>query len=632
MAVTEVHILAHGWDSARSSSLNLLSSFLAPIKPPVYLRPDDELEIGKVKIKIQQGTVGSPVQAGEIQVKSSGQIGMDSGNDDHTNKTESFDSAFAAIHRLSTPNLQLAHNPKTTETVMETPAATSRYHAPSLNPSSTSSSIAGNLVEENEEIQHSSSYQNGRQRKPRAGSRARHCKALLSGGSVISKNVKENGISIEANDNTRASHTESLEAPSTPLKSDEMCNHVSSDIQKKSHISPKIVDDESQTSIQNHGEYLLNAAVESQERPLRSPPSDLNAEPSVDDRHASEPVSTLCHDETSLLKTPNHVPESSDCVKRKRPNDESQESIRSIAYVEVPLTTPAPAVTYSSKRQKSSVKGTLTKRQKASSTVQSDLSPTVRTSSSKQQIIESSRASVDPSSSNMSTRSSSTSLGARILYASSTSVDKSSKLMGFLEKNKIKKAKTVADCDILCVGNGELKKTSNLVMAAICGKQIITDEWVVQSAAAGELLDLDEYLARDATREAEWGISLDQAIRRGKDGAKPLAGLTFQFTPAVKKELGKSFLELKDIALRAGAKAVQATLPKKSAQAWPSSTSPIIIIAAPHDRDLATLKEGGWKTYSKDILTLSVLRGHLDQESDEFLIQSEGPRKTSTDR
>ena len=207
----------------------------------------------------------------------------------------------------------------------------------------------------------------------------------------------------------------------------------------------------------------------------------------------------------------------------------------------------------------------------------------------------------------------------RVFFASSTSVSKTSKSMGFLKKQGIVNAKSVTDCDVLCIGNGDLKKTCNLVLAVMSGKQVINEDWVAQSFAKGELLDQNDFLARDPSKEAEWGTDLDEAIERGRQGVKPFLDFTLYFTSAAKKELGKGFSELKDIALHAGASSVQTTLPRKSDLLDAPKT---IIISAQNDGDLSGLEKGGWKTFKKDIVTLSALRGALDMDSDEFLVRN----------
>lgn len=215
-----------------------------------------------------------------------------------------------------------------------------------------------------------------------------------------------------------------------------------------------------------------------------------------------------------------------------------------------------------------------------------------------------------------SSQSSSAETKPKILFASSTNVDTQQRYMSFLRRNGAIKVDTVQRCNLLCVGKGkELKKTSKLIQAIASGIDVVTDEWIFQSFRDGRLLDPLAFCAEDPEREAEWGVTLTKAIERGKQGRKPFDGWTILFTPVLKKELGKGFTELKEIAMHAGAKTVRAAMPQKTSK----ETTRTLVLTA-EDDDVSVLQESGWKCYGKDILTLSVLRGVLDPESDEFLL------------
>ena len=223
------------------------------------------------------------------------------------------------------------------------------------------------------------------------------------------------------------------------------------------------------------------------------------------------------------------------------------------------------------------------------------------------------------------------SVGLKILFASSTSVDSSKQFMRWLEKRGVKQVFNMADCTALCVSrSSELKKTSKLILAVLHGKQIVTDDWVTQSISAGKLLDLEDFKASDPRREAEWRINLDQAIERGRHMTpKPFDGWTIAFTSAAKKDAGTNgFNDLKEIALYAGAKSCSCVLPKKPPKQNPST----LVIACQNDPASETL-QGTWRLFSREIIGLTILRGQLDIESDEFLVRSEpGVSKRKEDR
>ena len=206
----------------------------------------------------------------------------------------------------------------------------------------------------------------------------------------------------------------------------------------------------------------------------------------------------------------------------------------------------------------------------------------------------------------------------KIFFTSSTHVDESKTIMRTLVQAGLKKVDRVANCDFICVGKrAELKKTSHLILALSSGKAPITDEWARESAAAKKLLEPADFLATDPVREAQWGITVTEAVQRGKQGRKPLAGMTILFTASTKSELGtSSFEELKEIAIHGGAKAVQSCVPRTR-----NDGHATVVVSYPEDPSLPALLEEGWICYSKDIVTLTVLRGELRLHEVEFVVR-----------
>lgn len=211
-----------------------------------------------------------------------------------------------------------------------------------------------------------------------------------------------------------------------------------------------------------------------------------------------------------------------------------------------------------------------------------------------------------------------------VLFSSNTTVDNKPHLMGFLNHQGGRKVDAVKDCNILCVGPGELRKTGKLLLAVALGKDVIKDKWLIDSARQGRLLPPTSYLAEDPDRETEWGVKLEDSVARGKLGVKPFAGWTIYFTPTLKKELGSGFLELKELALLVGANAVHPKIPN-GAEHSPKT----LVLASEHDKDASLLEEAGWTCYSKDVISLSILRGRFDHESGEFQIQPSSSRQSS---
>lgn len=205
----------------------------------------------------------------------------------------------------------------------------------------------------------------------------------------------------------------------------------------------------------------------------------------------------------------------------------------------------------------------------------------------------------------------------RVLFASSSTIDESSAYIRFLREKHVQVVKDVRRATVLCIGCGGFKKTSKFIMAVLLGVPITTDEWVLQSVQAGILLPVNEFLARDSAREAEWEFDLGEAVLRAKRGHKVFASWTIIFTAAAKKSAAKkTFDELKSLALAAGAQNVFAADAKKIADQG-NETSRLLILAA--TKDPAVPQLGVLKCFSQDIIGTSILRGVLDTSSDEFL-------------
>lgn len=209
--------------------------------------------------------------------------------------------------------------------------------------------------------------------------------------------------------------------------------------------------------------------------------------------------------------------------------------------------------------------------------------------------------------------------GLRIIFSSASTVGDSRVFKKFLTEQGVKIVQELKDATLLCVGNAGLKKTTKLILAVLMGIVIVRDSWVTESARLKQLQDLGAYTAKDPQREQEWGITIGEAIERGRRGITVFEEWTIVITPSAKKDLGKdNFTDFKTIATCAGAKSITTKIPKQS-------DNPIaytLIIATLADLTLPTL--ANQRCYSKDILSLSILRGKLDAESDEFLLRN-GP-------
>ena len=243
--------------------------------------------------------------------------------------------------------------------------------------------------------------------------------------------------------------------------------------------------------------------------------------------------------------------------------------------------------------------------------------------------------SLRPASSTRSTRSTfrehpgcaSTEESTRIVFASSTSVGDSKAFKKFLAGQGVEIVQDLKSASCLCVGKGELKRTSKLISAVLLGLDIVTDDWVTDSVRLKKLQNVVSYFPRDPQRESEWDMKLDEAIERGRQGFQMLKDLNVVFTAKAKKDLGKTgFDDLKEIAIHAGAKSVGTSMLQKSSD----GDAMTIIIASSEDLDTPILRDK--RFFTRDIIGLSILRGRLDLEGEEFVVkkgqsQSTGNKK-----
>jgi len=381
----------------------------------------------------------------------------------------------------------------------------------------------------------------------------------------------------------------------------------------------------------NSAERMLDAVVSNERSPspVGSPNPTGEATPTAAIDPPDSSAGKAGRADTEDATTSHYLRKGSKRTKIVAPsNEESQDSMKSaVELKQRPATRKSPLAKSPKKRttparQRSPVEPPLAGKISGTARVSAESTPSLKSTN-----LSGREESVGPTSSFRSTRSAArASLDnpqspiavMKVVFASSATVVKSKPFMKFLTSQGIRQVKDVADADILCVGkDAELKRTSNLITAVACGKHIVTDTWVVDSANQGKLLDPKDYGAEDPEREEEWGTTLSDAVRRGRQGVRALNDWTIHLTPNTKAKLGKGFSELKQICLQAGAKSVQVITPKKGPQELPRT----LAIATEDDKDLELLRANGWHSYSKEIITYSILRGSLDLGSGEFSIE-----------
>lgn len=576
-----VYIKSSGWIAAPSKqSYTRLSPSTQSTRILYNLRPDEMFKIGDWEFTLQANSI---LDERNVQVESSR---PDDGNDD--GRVNGQDSPVLALSRPETPH------PASGPTVLETPVTT------------------------------------------------RHVVQQVEAGAP-----PHNALFLPTS--ARATLSQDAESPCRNAESIvEDCINKQLSGSLPSLIHKSAPPEESIPSVQDGGQSSLSTEASSQgsskprssqgDEPLRSPPviaeitskeltpkprmsnkRSASADPTSEHPHVGSPVlvdieSAPGIEETGVL-APTRKRQKLGMGQRSIMNaaEESQSSIRSTIHVEAPDIAPLPPALESDALPI------------PESTELEELSSS---SNSEDDKLRNEPKSIEPPSSIRSTRSTgqvqqglegSQNPITRIYYSSSSTVKDSIAYTNFLRQHNIKHVKNAADCDVLCTGKGEVKRTSNLILTVLRGKAVVTDQWVIQSATSKKLLDTTDFIPESPARAKDWGTSLGDAICRGRRGLKPLEGWTINFTPNLKKELNKNWSELKDICLAAGADAVQAMIPRKTPRELGST---VVVVAAANDPDEAALEERGWKMFSKEIITYSVLRGKLDADSDEFLMKS----------
>ena len=175
---------------------------------------------------------------------------------------------------------------------------------------------------------------------------------------------------------------------------------------------------------------------------------------------------------------------------------------------------------------------------------------------------------------------------------------------------------------ILCIGRGEIRKSASLLLAVAFGKMIVTDRWASKSLKAGHLLDPAAFLPSDPSREEEWKFQMSEISGHPREDV--FAGKTLYVTPTLKKEYRDSgFKEIEEIVRACGA----ASVISRPAKDFPEDQTIIILVSKYKDPDASVLQKDGRPCFYKDLLSMSVLRGSLQLQSDEFRVHAGGKRQ-----
>jgi hypothetical protein len=173
--------------------------------------------------------------------------------------------------------------------------------------------------------------------------------------------------------------------------------------------------------------------------------------------------------------------------------------------------------------------------------------------------------------------------------------------------------------NVLCVRDGDLHKTSKVLYAIAIGTPIVTDKWLLDSAKAGHFLSIDAYKPSAPKQEKEWRFFLLDVLGRPHT---PFGGYTVHFTTTLVAAY-TTFNEIEQVCKAAGA--VKVTKKKID-----KSENVIVLAAEEGDREAEKLMEDGVTCYNRDLLPISIFRGTLDLDSDEFKIGAGGVTISAT--
>jgi hypothetical protein len=200
-----------------------------------------------------------------------------------------------------------------------------------------------------------------------------------------------------------------------------------------------------------------------------------------------------------------------------------------------------------------------------------------------------------------------------VFSGSSLATDKAAAT--FLKRNARILDAVTPQVDYLCIGGGSLKTTSKILKAVALGKPIISDEWVRQSLKKDAVLDPTKFLAQDECAEQQMEAPATWSHGTNPPRADLFGGRTVYMTPALKKSLGAGFNEIRGLVKLLGAR--DATSFPVNGGTDVKADKYVVLGLETGDEDGAGLFRSGVPVYSKDLVSVAILRGQLDL-GDEF--------------
>jgi hypothetical protein len=144
-------------------------------------------------------------------------------------------------------------------------------------------------------------------------------------------------------------------------------------------------------------------------------------------------------------------------------------------------------------------------------------------------------------------------------------------------------------------------------LAVALGKQILSDDWAIQSAEGNLLLDPAQFIARDADKETEWNLPANWSS--GWPRTNLLNDNDVLITPQLKKKYGQGYKDIEKIIKTLGASKI--TSSSAGVRNFDGSPTTIVLGLAAEDNDSINITAKGFACYDKDVLPISILRGRL---------------------
>ena len=214
----------------------------------------------------------------------------------------------------------------------------------------------------------------------------------------------------------------------------------------------------------------------------------------------------------------------------------------------------------------------------------------------------------------------------KVFFSNGTAIDINGIQMGKLRRMGIEKTESVAECHAICVQKGsDLKRTAHVLIAALQGKDVVTDDWLISSIRLERLINLENFLAKNTAEEKKWGFRWTEVSSRGRTGVKAWQGFKIMATQDLKAALGKSFEDLNNVAKLAGASSLKVVTNKPQLD---QSEDEVLLVGVGDDGLLAELRDDE-KCYTKEMITISALRGKVDWDSQEFVLSPPKPLTSS---